>query len=485
MAMYSVAPELKAYLRTKFAAPDDPYNLYNFGSEVDPITGVNPRLAALMDSADQQTHTDALQVAAAPHIRLQQESAARAAQAAAAEQARRAALPPLPAGARYNFHDDPAKDHSTLYNDFVAKPMQTMKDYGEVARGFVSGLHPKVNPVTRFLDQSADGNIGLRQATKNLASDAAQYVTNGPVVAGQPSKPIAPQLQIQAPAAGAPASGAATTTTPEQTATFPMSNPYAYGLSGAGAGALLGAIMARRGKRGRNALLGAGIGGGAGLLANYLMNSQKKAAYVPPQYTYDQKLHQMLAAYEQHQNEAAKNNVRHDPMTPETAQALQAYLMQLHKSPANMAAGVKPVLRKNMQPDDLDAVDTLMELEDVAPKTASYQKVAGPVGMASNAISTGSAGALLGSLYGALTAPKKKLLRSALRGAIMGGGTGASVGLGMGAFGQPSWTHGGTPEDIEHDGFMRGVGATTTGGLGAALSKRLADEYLPLDEEQP
>jgi hypothetical protein len=50
-----------------------------------------------------------------------------------------------------------------------------------------------------------------------------------------------------------------------------------YGLGGVGAGALLGAALGRRGRRGQSALIGAGLGGGAGLLAHYLAN-QKKAA---------------------------------------------------------------------------------------------------------------------------------------------------------------------------------------------------------------
>jgi hypothetical protein len=49
-----------------------------------------------------------------------------------------------------------------------------------------------------------------------------------------------------------------------------------YGLGGAGAGALLGAAMGRKGTRGRNALIGGALGGGAGLLAQHLM-SQKKS----------------------------------------------------------------------------------------------------------------------------------------------------------------------------------------------------------------
>lgn len=99
----------------------------------------------------------------------------------------------------------------------------------------------------------------------------------------------------------------------------------------------------------------------------------KQSAYVPPQYPYDAKLHQMLSAYEAQQNEAAKNKVRPNPMSPEVAKALHGYLSRMHKTPANVAAGVKPMLRKNMQPDELDAVETLMELEDAAPQKTAFE----------------------------------------------------------------------------------------------------------------
>jgi hypothetical protein len=69
----------------------------------------------------------------------------------------------------------------------------------------------------------------------------------------------------------APAAAPAPAPAPEKPPQFEPGAMH-YGLGGAGAGALLGAAMGRKGTRGRNALIGGALGGGAGLLAQHLMN---------------------------------------------------------------------------------------------------------------------------------------------------------------------------------------------------------------------
>ena len=103
-------------------------------------------------------------------------------------------------------------------------------------------------------------------------------------------------------------------------------------------------------------------------LKRELVNKIAAAAYVPPKYPYDANLHKMLSAYETQQNAVRGARQQPSPITPETLAALNAYLSGVHKTPENMAMKVKPVLPARQQPDDLDAIETLMELEDVAPK---------------------------------------------------------------------------------------------------------------------
>lgn len=55
-----------------------------------------------------------------------------------------------------------------------------------------------------------------------------------------------------------------------------LNTPFAYGAGGAGVGALLAAALGKK-NRGRNALIGAGLGGGAGLLAHHFMNNKTAA----------------------------------------------------------------------------------------------------------------------------------------------------------------------------------------------------------------
>lgn len=253
-------------------------------------------------------------------------------------------------------------------------------------------------------------------------------------------------------------------------------NHYMNAGLGAAAGGAAGAMLSRK-NRVRNALLGAALGGAGTYAGSHLasggnLNTMlaglglggKTAAYVPPQYPYDANLHQMLSAYEAQQNEAANNKVKPNPMSPEVAKALHGYLSSMHKTPANVAAGVKPMLRKNMQPDELDAVETLMELEDAAPQKSAFDfgKMLGqagmyakdlynkiPAGVRSGVGMGGLGGAALGGLAG-LIAPgeedqydamgnvvgrkQRNRFGAALRGALGGGALGAGAGALAGHF---------------------------------------------------
>lgn len=106
----------------------------------------------------------------------------------------------------------------------------------------------------------------------------ADWLANGTsdMANGQPAGPAATPKTDAAPAtasvsAPAPAAGANTK------GILGADNAMLHGLGGAGVGALLASALGDKKKRGRNALLGAGLGGGAGLLLNHLMNNKKAA----------------------------------------------------------------------------------------------------------------------------------------------------------------------------------------------------------------
>lgn len=147
-------------------------------------------------------------------------------------------------------------------------------------REYTSELSRTYNPYDPKFSEPAKDNLeyALRAGARGAMGAGAGAVAALPVaVAG-------PGLTAATAGLGALGAGAAMSTEPAPSAPAPAPEkppqfePGAmhYGLGGAGAGALLGAAMGRKGTRGRNALIGAGLGGGAGLLAQYLMN--KKSA---------------------------------------------------------------------------------------------------------------------------------------------------------------------------------------------------------------
>jgi hypothetical protein len=81
----------------------------------------------------------------------------------------------------------------------------------------------------------------------------------------------------QTAAISAPESAPATAPVADTKGILGADNAMLHGLGGAGVGALLASALGDKKKRGRNALLGAGLGGGAGLLLNHLMNNKKAA----------------------------------------------------------------------------------------------------------------------------------------------------------------------------------------------------------------
>lgn len=340
----SVAPELRDYLRTKFAEPSalDMFNQY--APNAPGMPAQTPSLAGLTRE----------EIAAAGDGL------------------------PRTIGEKYNPFTPEGRDRIL---DWGANTdtVKAISDYGRDTWEYA-----QKNPLSRFV-YNAPGAVAVATEAATNPTNADRPVSAAIEAVSNAGKP-APTASISAPPATPD-----TTTGGKQTSIFPLDNTTAYGLGGAGAGALLGAAMSRKGKRGRNALLGAGLGGGAGLLAQYLMS----------------------------------------------------------------------------QPGQ--------------QKTSMHTKSA--TNMLHDALGTGAGGAVIGGLYGALTARKKKLLRSTLRGALIGGGTGTALGAGASAFGNPVGPTTDNPSAAEHAGFNRGFGSAAAGGLGAALSQRLADEYLPLEDE--
>lgn len=140
LAPSSSLPPITGPLRDDFAPGSFSTALVK-SMDTDPLTGVDPRMKSLMDANDQQVHTNALQVAEAPHLKIQQEFARRQAEAAAARQRAQASVN---AWANQSSPNDPLA--------FSFPTRQELKDTlhvgKEMARGFVEGLHPDVNPVT-------------------------------------------------------------------------------------------------------------------------------------------------------------------------------------------------------------------------------------------------------------------------------------------------------------------------------------------------
>ncbi|WP_353208352.1 hypothetical protein [Sphingorhabdus sp.] len=114
----------------------------------------------------------------------------------------------LPARAQSHDWSQGPTRAETLYRDFVKKPAETLQLYSDMQRGFSDGLRPEVNPVTRFVNQAFDGNIGLRQATGNLADNAINYVDGTPATnSGTPAAPPGPTVPSAPGKTGQPAAG--------------------------------------------------------------------------------------------------------------------------------------------------------------------------------------------------------------------------------------------------------------------------------------
>jgi hypothetical protein len=360
----SVAPELKQYLRTKFAEPNglDMYNQY--APDAPGMPTQTPSLAGLsrdeIAAAGTGPESNALTYDGVMD---------------------RIANNPYVEGIS-NWFDGARREVGTnarVFAEYANKNPLYNLDASAPGRG----LHRAADAMSDPKNSDRPWAAGLEAAFYGGQDPAAQ------AAAGQADTQAAPTASI----GGASA-------TPKQDAMFPLSNSTAYGLSGAGAGALLGAAMSRKGKRGRNALLGAGLGGGAGLLANYLMNQKKAGLYAPKTpVNYNPELHKMLQTWEQ--SDAGKKFWdKSQPISPEIAAALVKHMK----------------LKATDTPDDLDAMHTLLELDDAQPKpefaikklAASRTKSA--TGMLHDALGMGAGGAVIGGLYGALTAKKKNCL---------------------------------------------------------------------------
>lgn len=166
----------------------------------------------------------------------------------------------------------PETKAQVLYRDFVEKPKQTLHGYGEMARGFASGFHPKVNPVTRFIDQATDPNIGLSGAvgandpnsafsrTKKFfgnVAGATEFVSNLNEATKQ--KDLSPEQQ----AALAASSAAEKPTTTNYLTDTIKQNPLwllpAAGLGGIGAYGLYKLLAKRREEKKRRGMRPAAI----------------------------------------------------------------------------------------------------------------------------------------------------------------------------------------------------------------------------------
>ena len=314
--------------------------------------------------------------------------------------------------------------------------------------------------------------------------------------------------------------GAMMTTPPPETAPAPAgdgkqtTNSFnvdpqmaAYGLGGAGAGALLGAAMGRKGTRGRNALIGAGLGGGAGLLAQHFMNkktaAEEKQAVgmmdgmknfaVDMAQAQGASRGQMLglagggglgglagALYGAY-NPGAKAvlDENGNPTMKRRSRLMGALRGGL--GGAALGAGVGNFAGHHVggmygRQQALQAMNK--QSESLLPLSQGlYDNVGVPTVF----------GAGVGGLYGALTAPKKQLLRSVLRGATIGGAAGAgagAAGLGTANIATDSALQPKNPEF--HDGFGAGIttgmGASGGGLLSGLLAKRVLDEYAPIKE---
>jgi hypothetical protein len=282
----------------------------------------------------------------------------------------------------------------------------------------------------RFLEGATDPKNFGNELSAGVNAATAGAGGAAPAADPTPKPPVA-QTQAQAPDYGPAAM---------------------YGLGGAGAGALLGAAMGRKGTRGRNALIGGALGGGAGLLAQHLMNKKTAGFFAPAEpITYNPNLHKMLQQWEQTKATlSSPNNARKAPATflgPITQGPLNPELVQ--------ALNTHMKLPKGQKADEMDAVHTLLELEDAAGKKVTNEKQA-------------LVGTTLGVLGGAVSGRPGKRLSAVGRGAVKGLG----VDVGAAAGGTLGAAAGGTVGGLATLPLM-GIGAipgAALGGIGGAVT---------------
>lgn len=242
--------------------------------DTDSLTGVNPHMRDMMEDNSRRLLTEATQVAAAPHVKIQQEAARRQAESAAAQQRAQAELEAIRPGARYHDWSKGPTRAQTLYEHFVERPKQTLREYGEMGRAFASGFSPKVNPVTGFIDRATDPNIGLSGAVahavgandpNSLVGRTRAFVKNVEGTA-QNAKNLSDKVMAAAnPTPADPAALEAAKNTPSPTmgsylADSFKQNPLLWslpvaGLGGLGAYGLYKALQARKDAKKRRRLM--------------------------------------------------------------------------------------------------------------------------------------------------------------------------------------------------------------------------------------
>jgi hypothetical protein len=207
------------------------------------------------------------------------------------------------------------------------------------------------------------------------------------------------------------------------------------GLAGGSAGLLLGAALSKKKNKLRNALLGGALGAGAGALGGHYLGKQSAQQQRPS-------LREMLSAWEKTEGPKPRavttplGPITQSPLSPELSAALQQHLG----------------LKQHETPDELDAIDAILEREDSEKTSAStlenisgqianlYNKI--PHEVASGGAAGGLAGAAIGGLSGLVAPGTKKdkdgnrvgrsRLMTALQRAATGGALGAGAGAGLG-----------------------------------------------------
>lgn len=246
----------------------------------DPLTGAGPiRLtdadvaaARAQAASEQRNFYNPLQASGRDHIL---DWAANTKPVQAADIARQnAELEKIRPGAHIHDWSKGPTRAQTLYDHFVTRPKQTLKDYGEMGRAFAAGFSPKVNPVTGFIDRATDPNIGFRGAVahatgadnpNSFVSRTGRAIDNA-YSAAQDIKQLTSQAVDNSKTVSlSPEEAAAAASAPKPTmgsylANSLTSNPAwllpAAGLGGLGAYGLYKLMSARRDAKKRRRLMG-------------------------------------------------------------------------------------------------------------------------------------------------------------------------------------------------------------------------------------